>query len=44
MGTLHEAFASLQNRVLDAANTVYRDRLVSVVVYGSVARGTILKG
>lgn len=41
MGTLHEAFASLQNRVLDAARTVYGDRLVSVVVYGSVARGTM---
>lgn len=41
MGTLHEAFTSLQQRVLEAAKTVYGDRLVSVVVYGSVARGTM---
>ncbi|MEW6683041.1 MAG: nucleotidyltransferase domain-containing protein [Nitrospirota bacterium] len=41
MGTLHEAFASLQERVLDAVKAVYGDRLVSVVVYGSVARGTM---
>jgi predicted nucleotidyltransferase len=41
MGVLHDAFASLQHQVLDAAKTVYGGRLVSVVVYGSVARGTM---
>lgn len=41
MGMLHEAFNSLQNHILDAVKTVYGDRLVSVVVYGSVARGTM---
>ena len=38
---LTEAFISLQDRVLDALKTVYGDRLVSVAVYGSVARGTM---
>lgn len=41
MGVLHDAFDSPQRQVLDAIKTVYGDRLVSVVVYGSVARGTM---
>lgn len=38
---LKEAFDELADRVLSAAQTFYGDRLVSVVLYGSVARGTM---
>lgn len=38
---LREAFESLERAVLNAVQAVYGDRLVSVVVYGSVARGTM---
>ncbi len=38
---LREAFESLERTVLNAVQAVYGDRLVSVVIYGSVARGTM---
>lgn len=38
---LKEAFDELADRVLSVAHTIYGDRLVSVVLYGSVARGTM---
>lgn len=38
---LIEAFDELADRILSAAHTTYGDRLVSVVLYGSVARGTM---
>lgn len=38
---LKEVFDELLAKVLPAAQTFYGDRLVSVVVYGSVARGTM---
>jgi len=38
---LKEIFDELLAKVLPAAQTVYGDRLVSVVVYGSVARRTM---
>ena len=38
---LKEAFAELADRTVSAARTFYGDRLISVVLYGSVARGTM---
>jgi predicted nucleotidyltransferase len=38
---LKEAFDEVADRVLAAAHKIYGDRLVSVVLYGSVARGTM---
>jgi hypothetical protein len=38
---LKETFDNLTARVLSATRAIYGDRLVSVVLYGSVARGTM---
>ncbi|NGZ08115.1 MAG: nucleotidyltransferase domain-containing protein [Nitrospira sp. LK70] len=38
---LKEAFAELADRTVSAVRAFYGDRLVSVVLYGSVARGTM---
>jgi hypothetical protein len=38
---LKEAFDRLVQRLVPAAHKTYGDRLVSVVLYGSVARGTM---
>lgn len=38
---LKEAFDRLVQRIVPAAHKTYGDRLVSVVLYGSVARGTM---
>lgn len=38
---LKEAFDRLVQRIVPAAHKTYSDRLVSVVLYGSVARGTM---
>ena len=37
---LKEAFRDLEEKLLDAVRSFYGDRLVSLVLYGSVARGT----
>lgn len=41
MAMLKEVFDGLLTKVVSAAQTFYGDRLVSVVLYGSVARGTM---
>ncbi|MDF0674647.1 MAG: nucleotidyltransferase domain-containing protein [Nitrospira sp.] len=41
MGDLKEAFAAVVDRTVSAARSFYGDRLISVVLYGSVARGTM---
>lgn len=38
---LKEAFAELADRTVSAVRAFYGDRLISVVLYGSVARGTM---
>ncbi len=38
---LKDAFDQLTQRIAAAAQKIYGDRLVSVVLYGSVARGTM---
>lgn len=40
---LKDTFAALIDRAVDAISKVYGDRLVSVVLYGSVGRGTMRK-
>lgn len=41
MGDLKEAFADVVRRTVSAARAFYGDRLISVVLYGSVARDTM---
>jgi predicted nucleotidyltransferase len=38
---LKKSFDELVNQIVSAVRTVYGDRLISVVLYGSVARGTM---
>lgn len=38
---LHETYAHLTERLLEEARRFYGERLVSLVLYGSVARGTM---
>jgi len=39
--TLQETFEDLVTKMVTAAHALYGERLVSIVVYGSVARGTM---